>query len=35
MEGAVTMFGMMALFVAIFTLYDQIAQRRARKPPKR
>lgn len=35
MEGALIMFGTMALIVAIFTLYDQIAQRRGQKPPKR
>lgn len=35
MEGALMMSGVLALFVGIFTLYDQIAQRRAQKPPKR
>ena len=34
MEGAVMMFGILALFVGAFTLYDQIAQRRGQKPPK-
>lgn len=35
MEGALIMFGTMALIVAIFTLYDQIALRRNQKSPKR
>lgn len=35
MEGALIMFGTMALFVGIFTLLDQIAQRRRQRTHKR
>jgi hypothetical protein len=34
MEGAVTMFGIMFLFVLAFTIYDQIATRHNRKTRK-